>query len=62
MKRGADINAIDDVDRTPLMLAVIYNKLEMVKLLVELKANINAQDSRGRTALSLAMHTEIIIG
>ena len=39
--------------RTPLHLAVLKNRPQMVKLLLELGADASAQDSRGYTPLSL---------
>ena len=39
---------------TPLMLAVQNNSLEVIKILLEANADINAQDARGYTALILA--------
>lgn len=44
LKHGADVNSKDRNDITPLMRAVIENKIEMVKLLVEYPSiNINYQ-------------------
>jgi uncharacterized glyoxalase superfamily protein PhnB len=40
--------------RTPLHLAVLKNRPQMVKLLLELGADASAKDSRGYTPLSLA--------
>jgi len=40
---------------TPLLLAVSYGGPDAVKLLLDLKANVNAQDVRGMTPLMLAL-------
>ena len=45
------------------MLAVSHGRLDMVKLLIEAGANINAQDDDGSTALMCASehgHTDIV--
>lgn len=41
---------------TPLLLAVMTEKLESVKLLVKMGANINAQDALSRTSLAIAAY------
>jgi len=49
--------------QTALMLAVSHGRLDMVKLLIEAGANINAQDDDGSTALMCASehgHTDIV--
>ncbi len=48
---------------TPLIVATDEGRLELVKLLIEAKADINDQDTVGQTALHLAAgrnYTEII--
>jgi ankyrin repeat protein len=40
---GADVNAVDGNQQTPLQTAVKINNLEAVKLLQESDANINIQ-------------------
>ncbi|QYS98726.1 ANK_REP_REGION domain-containing protein [Trichoderma simmonsii] len=48
-----DLKAYDDW--TPLMVAAIWGKISMVELLLAEGADIEARDSGGRTALSLAV-------
>ena len=46
-------------ESTPLMAAVYSDKPEIIDLLVNLKADINALSYSGRSALSLAVHAEL---
>jgi hypothetical protein len=58
---GADVNAHDEDQRTPLLFAANSNKLplETVKMLIERGANLNAKNSDGWTPLYLAkLHGE----
>lgn len=41
---------------TPLMHAISGRQLDTVKLLLKMGANINTQDARGRSSLSLATY------
>ena len=47
---------------TPLMIAVYYGHLEMVKYLVTAGANINAQDNKKHTVLHVALRKNIPSG
>jgi ankyrin repeat protein len=67
LDHGADVNAVDPLGRTPLMYAAASDllPLDIVKLLVERGANINAKDSHklsgdsGLTVLDIArLHGE----
>jgi len=49
---GANVNARNPYDQTPLMMAIIGGSLEAVKYLVERGADINLQDKDGDTALN----------
>jgi ankyrin repeat protein len=40
IERGADINHADDENRTPLHLAIMENRLPLVKYLLHNNANI----------------------
>lgn len=51
---GVSAEVRDRNGMTPLMLAVDYQNLEMVRLLVKYKESLNAQDKYGQTALMLA--------
>lgn len=59
VKQGADVNAVDSAHQTPLLMAVKYNSLEIVKFLIENNANINAATSpgmdKGKTPLWVAV-------
>jgi ankyrin repeat protein len=50
---GADVNETFN-GMTPLMIAARYNKVEILKLLIEKGANTQAKDNRGFTALQYA--------
>ena len=50
----AGVDAADNFRRTALMNAALYNNVELVKALIERKANLNLQDKIGYTALHFA--------
>jgi ankyrin repeat protein len=50
---GADVNETFN-GMTPLMIAARYNKVEILKLLLEKGANTNTKDKKGFTALQYA--------
>jgi uncharacterized protein len=55
IQSGSDINVQDDLGRSPLILGVIENNFEVVKLLIENGANVNIQDDLSQaTALHFA--------
>jgi len=71
MARGADVNSVSPAVLatvkngpialglfTPLILAAAHGGHDAVKLLVDSKANVNAQDVRGMTPLMLALATD----
>lgn len=49
-----DVNATDYRGRTPLHYAVESGHLDIVQLLVENNANLNAEDERGKKPLDLS--------
>ncbi|XP_071138709.1 ankyrin repeat domain-containing protein 34B-like [Mytilus edulis] len=61
---GHDVNFCTDAGTSPLMIACklftrdqdVHEKLEIISTLLANKANINAIDNKGRTALAYAMH------
>lgn len=54
LQYGADSNIdIGDEGHTPIMYALVFNELELAKLLLKYKANINAQDDNGNTYLHI---------
>ncbi len=62
IKRGADVNAIDNDGITPLMYAASRNAKKILNLLIEHNADVNIQTKSGYTALTLAaMHNHINI-
>lgn len=50
---GTDVNATSN-GMTPLMFAARYNKVEIVKLLLQNGAKVNVKDEKGFTALKHA--------
>jgi hypothetical protein len=54
LNQGAALEARDDAGRTPLMLAVMQHKPEVVRLLLDRGADPNVADSVGRTPLQQA--------
>ncbi|XP_077297906.1 uncharacterized protein LOC143919454 [Arctopsyche grandis] len=51
IRNGADLNAADKFDCTPLHYAVEKSKYNLTKMLIQRGAEINARDKLGRTAL-----------
>jgi ankyrin repeat protein len=49
-----DVNSEDERGRTPLMHAVTYCRIEIVKCILEKDVDINHQDNFGETALILS--------
>ncbi|KAH8686136.1 ankyrin repeat-containing domain protein [Tricladium varicosporioides] len=61
--RGATVDAKDMSEATPLAVAALYGKLELVELLMNHGAVLDAIDSRGETALynaSLRNHSSVV--
>lgn len=54
LEAGADVNAINEADTTPLHCAAFTGLNELVELFVAKGADINARDWRGRTPYRLA--------
>ena len=57
LNSGIPINAQDSLPRsrkTPLMLAVIYDKPQLARFLIARGANLDMQDAKGQTAADLA--------
>ncbi|WP_343707024.1 ankyrin repeat domain-containing protein [Flavobacterium sp.] len=50
---GADVNQISE-DLTPLMIAALYNKHEIIKVLLASGANPKTKNEKGYTALKYA--------
>ncbi|WP_281508854.1 ankyrin repeat domain-containing protein [Wolbachia endosymbiont (group B) of Pandemis cinnamomeana] len=62
LDRGANVNAVDNLDMTPLHFALKYNREELVRLLLDRGANVNAVDKKGRTPLSIVASDDYQIG
>lgn len=56
---GADVNAKNDLDETPLHLA-IKNSFDKTKILIDNGANINIRNEKGKTALDIAKESDMI--
>jgi len=51
---GADINAVDPENKTPLVMAVMSKNYEMAEVLIYKGANVNVKTKGGNTPLSLS--------
>ena len=54
LSNQADIDARDELGRTPLIYAVVKNKADVVDLLISLGADIHAKDNNGYDAVRYA--------
>ncbi|MCG3651881.1 ankyrin repeat domain-containing protein [Aliarcobacter butzleri] len=50
---GLNINVIDDINSTPLIYAILYNKQNSIKYLIENGANLDHEDFLGNSPLNL---------
>ena len=50
---GLNIDEIDDINSTPLIYAILYNKQNSIKYLIQNGANLNHEDFLGNSAKSL---------
>ncbi len=55
LKNGTDVNSADYDFRTALHIAAAEGHGEVVKLLIEFKANVNAADRWGSTPLQVRL-------
>ncbi len=55
LKGGADINAKNEYDQLPLILAIKHNKFDLVKVLLQAKPDLSLADKHGRTPLLSAI-------
>jgi len=56
IEKGADVNARDHYEETPLPLAARAVAYKLVRVLLEAGADVNARNNYGRTALHRAMY------
>ena len=54
---GADLEARDKLQWTPLFTAIFQKNISACRKLIELGANVNAEDTNGLTPLSLALRS-----
>src|SRR5271157_3491225 len=52
LDKGGDINSTDSGGNTPLIIAVLFNKKEIAKMLLQNKADPNVRNSIGDTPLN----------
>lgn len=57
---GGDINAQDNIGRTPIMIAALIGNYKVVSYFIENKCDINAKDFEGRTALDYSIRMKNI--
>ena len=57
LNQGADVNARDELGRTPLMWSAFHGSVTILEILIARGADVNAQDKMGRTALVWAAIT-----
>ena len=62
LERGANVNAQDMCDMTPLHLASYYGRLEIVQVLLHHGARVDMKDNRGQTALHLVLEGNRNVG
>jgi len=56
----SNINSSEDASGTPLTIALLFNKSEIAKLLIERGANVNLPNPAGQAPLHLAVQTNNI--
>ena len=59
--QGTEVNSTNGAGQTALMLAAAFNRQEVVNLLLKARANVEAQDDLGLTALDWAAHFPEIV-
>ena len=59
IKAGVNVNAKDANKRTPLHIAALYNRKDVVALLIENGADVNAEDAEGNKPMDYTKDEEI---
>ena len=57
VKYKADVNSVNDLETTPLMYAILSQKIELIKLLLENGALKDVKERSGKTALDYAIQS-----
>jgi ankyrin repeat protein len=60
LEAGADVNARDASQNTPLHYAALHGHTTVAKLLLEAGGDINARNRKGKTPLALAQRGGIV--
>jgi len=55
IKKGININAADNFDETPIMIAAKYGYTEIIQELLDANANVNFESQNGYTAIEFAI-------
>ena len=58
LKKGADINQVDNLKNTALHYAVLYQDIELAIILIMNGADVNKQNLKGKTPLHIAVQNE----
>ncbi|XP_050390986.1 putative ankyrin repeat protein RF_0381 [Patella vulgata] len=57
---GCDVNSSDADGVTPLMIATRYRNTDLIKMLIQKGADVNARDKRGRTVCHYCFHAGVV--
>jgi hypothetical protein len=58
---GADINALNSRRQTPIMIAAMFNQVDMIKLLIHHHADVSAVDDEGHTVAFYAIKNSLTL-
>jgi ankyrin repeat protein len=61
IKQGANINEVNISGKTPLHLAIEYNRYDLARTLLENGADVSAKDGNDNTPLDVALTTQNIV-
>ena len=57
IRHNADVNSANDLGTTPLMYAILSQKIDLIKLLLENGAEKDVKERSGKTALDYAVQS-----
>ena len=60
LAHGADVNARDESEETPMHSAAYFNSLEVAQVLLAHGADVNARDEDGNTPVALAKRCSLV--